>query len=431
MVLTTAVAIKKIKDNGMYSVSGCPGLQLRVRDGKKTYFFRYSFLGQRRSLSLGSADILSLVDARALGSQYAKQVSEGIDPSAEKRAAREKAREEKRRNKLTFEEAALQWVMERKKGNYWKFNAKGERNTLSRLYNHVFSHIGSMGLDEIQPENIRDMILPIWNRSPSTSSKVLADVRAVFRWSIALRLRKNRENPASLQDALGVLLEPYDKMRKEEENFAGLDFHDIPEFVSNIYQLRSRSAEMLLFSIFLAARSKAVRNAKWEDIDLDNRRWIIPLEDDKAKDRNRERTIYLNSAAVQLLENVVRFSESPYVFCNSSGKPYSDMAMNQLIRKVHARKKAIDGLGWIDKEKTVRTGTDCIVTQHGTARSTFRTWAKDDVLGNNKKFDQEAVERCLLHERADPYKGAYDRSKMEQERRRIMEEWGKFCTRLL
>lgn len=226
-------------------------------------------------------------------------------------------------------------------------------------------------------------------------------------------------------------MEPYEKTRKAEENFSGLDFHEIPKFIQEISALHSRSSEMLLLSIFLAARSKAVRNAKWADFDLEKRIWNIPLEDDKAKDLNRERTIYLNSAAVSLLKEVLRFSESPYVFCNAYGKPYSDMAMNQVIRKAHARRKMIDQTGWIDREKSSRTGKECIVTQHGTARSAFRTWAKDDELGNNKKFDQEAVERCLLHDRADPYKGAYDRSKMEHERRRIMEEWGEFCCSFL
>ena len=71
-------------------------------------------------------------------------------------------------------------------------------------------------------------------------------------------------------------------------------------------------------------------------------------------------------------------------------------------------------MGWIDKDKTTRTGKESIATQHGSARSTFRTWAKCDELANNKKYDQEAVELCLLHSRNDPYKGAYDRSKLEK-----------------
>lgn len=171
---------------------------------------------------------MSLADARALANDLLKRIALGEDPAEEKRLARKKATEEKKRKQLTFSDAATQWVAERKAGNYWRYTQKGESNTLSRLHNHVLPHIGEMKIDEIEPEHIREMLLPIWNRSPLTSSKVLADVRAVFRWSIALRLRQNRENPADWNGALGVLMEPYEKTRKEEEKFSGLDFHEIP-----------------------------------------------------------------------------------------------------------------------------------------------------------------------------------------------------------
>lgn len=68
-----------------------------------------------------------------------------------------------------------------------------------------------------------------------------------------------------------------------------------------------------------------------------------------------------------------------------------------------------------------------LITQHGTARASFKTWAKSDELGNNRKYFDEAVELCLLHDRKDPLKGAYDRSTLERERRKIMNDWGKFC----
>ena len=91
------------------------------------------------------------------------------------------------------------------------------------------------------------------------------------------------------------------------------------------------------------------------------------------------------------------------------------------------KQKNIDGIGWIDKEKSQRTEKDCIVTPHGCARATFRTWAKDDTIGNNKVFDQEAVELCLLHSKRDVYNGAYDRARLLTERRKIMDAWGKYC----
>lgn len=429
MQVSTVLEIKNLTAEGYYSITGSRGLQLRVTKYGKEFYFRYSWKGKRQLFKIGTSDSVSLSDARKKAIELSELVRKGTNPKEQKTAGKEECTVEV--NRKTFKECALDWVKERATNNFWKNNVKGEANTLSRLSNHVFPKIGEKAIESIEPEDIRDLLLPVWNRSPSTSSKVLADVRAILRWAIALRIRENRENPADLSGALGVLMEPYNKNRKEEENFSGLDFHEIPEFVKDINTLRSRTAEMLLFSIFLATRSKPVRNAKWSDIDIGKKIWNVPPEDDKVKGSKRSRTIFLNEAAVTLLKNVVRFSESPYVFCNSYGRPYSDMAMNQLIRKAHARKKLLDGIGWIDKEKSKRTGKECIATQHATARSCFETWAKDDVLGNNKQFDKEAINLNMLHERNDPYKGAYDRSKMEQERRNIMEEWGKFCTQLL
>lgn len=373
---------------------------MRVTKYGKEFYFRYSWKGKRQLFKIGTSDSVSLSDARKKAIELSELVRKGTNPKEQKTAGKEECTVEVKRK--TFKECALDWVKERATNNFWKNNIKGEANTLSRLSNHVFPKIGEKAIESIEPEDIKDLLLPVWNRSPSTSSKILADVRAILRWAIALRIRKNRENPADLSGALGVLMEPYNKNRKEEENFSGLDFLEIPEFVKDINTLRSRTAEMLLFSIFLAVRSKPVRNAKWSDIDIEKKIWNVPPEDDKVKGSKRSRTIFLNEAAVTLLKNFVRFSESPYVFCNSYGRPYSDMAMNQLIRKAHARKKLLDGIGWIDKEKSKRTGKECIATQHATARSCFETWAKDDVLGNNKRFDKEAINLNMLHERNDP-----------------------------
>ena len=235
---------------------------------------------------------------------------------------------------------------------YWKNNIKGERDTLSRLSNHVFPVIGDMDINSLKPENIRDVMLPIWNRSPSTSSKVLSDIRAVFRWAIALNYRTESSNPADLHGSLGVLLEPYNKNRKLEETYASIDFKEIPSFVKDISSLISPSSEMLLLSIYLAARSKAIRNMKWEDIDFENKIWTVPLEDDKVKNIKVRNQIFLNSAAINLLKKVTKFPNCPYVFSNSYGRPYTDMAMTQVIRKAHIRKRALTM--WVGLIKTKR-----------------------------------------------------------------------------
>lgn len=120
------------------------------------------------------------------------------------------------------------------------------------------------------------------------------------------------------------------------------------------------------------------------------------------------------------------------IFKTDKGGNFSDAATTALIQRMHEKQKALDGTGCIDPDRPKREGKICIVTMHGTARSGFRTWAKDDRLGNNRKYDQEAAELCLLHCKAsDDYDGAYDRARLSTERQRLMKDWGTFCFSLL
>ena len=272
MALSTALHIKNTKENGWYSISGAKGLYLRICKGKKTYYFRYQCLEKRKTLVIAPCEALTLSEARQKAIELGQLLREGIDPSQQRKEKLKESRaiatKEKKKEEVLFKNIAKKFVRERALNGYWKNNIKGERDTLSRLSNHVFPVIGDMDINSLKPENIRDVMLPIWNRSPSTSSKVLSDIRAVFRWAIALNYRTESSNPADLHGSLGVLLEPYNKNRKLEETYASIDFKEIPSFVKDISSLISPSSEMLLLSIYLAARSKAIRNMKWEDIDF-------------------------------------------------------------------------------------------------------------------------------------------------------------------
>ncbi|WP_425540791.1 tyrosine-type recombinase/integrase [Turicimonas muris] len=277
------------------------------------------------------------------------------------------------------------------------------------------------------PEMIRDIIGPLWETKTNTAQKALTYLRQIFNWSIALRIREDRENPADLRSALGVLLEPQKRNRREKENHAAISVEELPALYAALDKLQGTSPRACQFAILTASRSKAVRLATWDEFDLENKIWNIPLEHDKMKQAKRDRTIPLSDEAVQLLKDLPRYTGQTKVFLSNQMQTLSDMTMSMVLRRLHKKQKNIDGIGWIDKEKSQRTEKDCIVTPHGCARATFRTWAKDDTIGNNKVFDQEAVELCLLHSKRDVYNGAYDRARLLTERRKIMDAWGKYC----
>ncbi len=62
------------------------------------------------------------------------------------------------------------------------------------------------------------IIGPLWETKTNTAQKALTYLRQIFNWSIALRIREDRENPADLRSALGVLLEPQKRNRRERKS---------------------------------------------------------------------------------------------------------------------------------------------------------------------------------------------------------------------
>ena len=134
----------------------------------------------------------------------------------------------------------------------------------------------------------------------------------------------------------------------------------------------------------------------------------------------------LNEQSLYVLKECKKLQQSyglnqlvfPNVHCCL--QPYSDNFFMSFIRVEHERKKKDDSVGWVDAKTGLR------ITQHG-FRSSFKTWSVSDELGNNKKYDRNVSEYCLLHSKSDPYKGGYERCSFEVARREMMDDWGKWC----
>ena len=58
---------------------------------------------------------------------------------------------------------------------------------------------------------------------------------------------------------------------------------EITDFMKELSKRPGLSARALEFSILTVARSGEVRGAKWDEIDFDNKIWIVPAERMKAR----------------------------------------------------------------------------------------------------------------------------------------------------
>ena len=424
-----ASQIKNLPEGKTVAVGGVTGLYFRKAKYQSLFILRYTDASGRHDLSIGTYPQIGLAEARQIALTVRARIAAGKNVIAERQKKQQRAQvAAKLAPKIrTFAEIARAWIKERSEVNYWQNDIKGEARANSILEMHVFPHIGNKNIDLVTVDDIYELLKLIWTTKHSTATKAKTYICKVFQWAIARKLCKRVDNPGDMRSSLGILMEPLQKHKHVSRHHAACPIDEIPRLFAELKRYASVSARACEFGILTCARSKAIRMATWDEIDLNEKIWTIPIEHDKIKTEGRDRRIFLSDQAITVLKSLPKFPGSRVLFPNLRGAPLSDAALTMFLRGMHDARFALDGRGWIDQTAKKRSGNPAVITLHGTARASFRTWAKDDALGNNRLFDQEAVELCLLHAKNDAYKGAYDRATLDNERRMVMAAWGKYC----
>jgi integrase len=99
------------------------------------------------------------------------------------------------------------------------------------------------------------------------------------------------------------------------------------------------------------------------------------------------------------------------------GKPLSDMALTEVIRRMNDAREAIGLPRWTDPKQGGRD-----VVPHG-FRASFRTWVSEAT-----HFSEALAEAALAHRKGDKVEEAYKRGTMLEKRRALMGAWAAYCT---
>jgi integrase len=82
----------------------------------------------------------------------------------------------------------------------------------------------------------------------------------------------------------------------------------------------------------VAARTGEVINAPWDEVDLDEKLWVVSATRMKA---GREHRVPLSVAAMAVLEPMKEIREGEFVFAGGKhGKPLSNMAMLAVLKRM-------------------------------------------------------------------------------------------------
>src|SRR5207245_2121673 len=110
------------------------------------------------------------------------------------------------------------------------------------------------------------------------------------------------------------------KVRRVEHH-AALPYPEIGAFMAELSQQEGIAARALEFAILTAARTGEVRGARWEEIDLSGKTWMIPGVRMKA---GREHRVPLSDAALAIVETMAAIRQGEFVFPGGkAGRPLS------------------------------------------------------------------------------------------------------------
>ena len=383
----TARTVSAISKPGVYGDGG--GLWLQVSPtGAKSWILRYTIAGRARWMGLGGVDLVTLAEAREAARAGRKLARDGVDPIDRRRAAKQEAQ-----SAVSFKDAADRYIKAHRPS--WK-NEKHADQWPATLETYAYPHFGHLPVSHIEVGHVLKAIEPIWSTKAETASRVRGRIEAVLDWATARNYRSG-ENPARWKGHLDKLLPPRKKLARTVHH-AALPYPEIGDFMAALREQGGIGARALEFCILVAGRTGEIIGATWPEVDFDAKVWTIPGSRMKA---GKDHKVPLSPRAIEILREMEKLSGA-YIFPGlKKDRPLSNMALLATLKRM----KRDD------------------LTTHG-FRSTFRDWAAE-----RTNYPREVAEMALAHAIGDKVEAAYRRGDLFEKRRRLMQEWAKFCDR--
>ena len=388
----TAIRAAKPKEK-VYKLFDAGGLYLEVNPaGGRWWRWKYRFGGKEKRISFGVYPEVPLKTARERRDAARKQVADGIDPGAARKAAKQAEA-----GAESFEAIAREW--------HGKFSPGWEPShadrILRRLERDIFPWIGKRPIAEIKAPELLSMLRRIESRGAlETTHRAMQNCGQVFRYAVAT----GRAERDATGDLRGALPRPNIKHHSSimEPKLIGELLRAI-----DAYQGYFATKCALRLAPLVFVRPGELRRAQWPEIDLEKGEWRIPAERMKMREQH---IVPLSRQAVEVLRELEPLTNRPipsrpsapcYVFpsARTRERPMSENAVLAALRR----------MGYTTEE----------MTGHG-----FRSMAS--TLLHEQGWNHQAIERQLAHAERNAVSAAYNFAEHLPERRKMMQAWADY-----
>jgi integrase len=369
--------VKKYSDGG--------GLNLVInKSGSVHWRLSYRMYGKQKTITLGHYPILTLAQARIKRNDIKAKIRQGIDPIRKKDKGN------------SFKEIAQQWfdtnlAITNNKG-LPKWSDKHAKRIWKSLEDNIFNHIGHYPISSIDSVKLTEVLKVIEARgSLEHLKKIRVRCSNVFVYARVKGLITI--NPA--QDLETILQSPTPK------NFNSIQLKDLPDLIKDIesYDGEPTTKAGLKIALHTFLRTNEIRYSKWNEIDFENKLWIISADRMKMK---RSHIIPMSKAVIKILKQLEPYTgQYEYIFASTHKpheKPFSENAMLYALYR----------LKWQGRH-----------TVHG-----FRHLASTTLreLG----YDGHLVEKQLSHESKNKIESTYNKAEYLADRTKMMNDWSSF-----
>lgn len=398
--------VAQLVEPGLHAVGGAAGLCLQVEpSGSRRWVLRVMIAGKRREMGLGGFPDVKLADARRLAREAREAISKGSDPIEERRAAKARLLAQAGRL-LTFEQACRDYLAAH--GKTWKHPAHAQawKHTLLTIActgkdcgeagNAV--GLGKLAVGDIETAHVLNLLRPLWATTTETAQRTRQRCEAVLNAAKAAGAihAPAWTNPFRWKGHLDAVLAKPRKLAPIQHHPA-LPAAEAADFMVALRERNGSAARALEWIVLTACRSEEGRAARWSEINVNTKVWIVPGHRMKG---GKEHRVPLSEAAVVLLNDLPKLAGCDLLFPGATGKRVSDVAVSKLCGEL--------------------SGKRCV--PHGW-RSTFRDWS-----GDYTAYPRDVCEAALAHV-IGGVEGAYRRGDAVERRRPLMEDWAKFLSK--
>jgi integrase len=288
-----ALTLPEGKSEHLVPYGMVPGLALRLRaGGSRAWIFSYRIGRRQRRLTLGSATVLSVQEARRQAIQLYAKAKLGIDPAQQKEQAKAEAADTIK-SKLPL---YLGRQQERVR------NGKLRQSSYVEIERHLVVHGKRLHAKSVREPNRRDvasLLSALTEKlSGATINRVQSTWSGFFAWTIGEGLRD--DNPVTGTERRDEV--------KRKRLISVAELRDIWEALRD-----DAYGDIVRLLILCGSRREEIGGLQHSEIDLKTRRITLPPERTK---NGREHEIYLSDSALDILQAQPRLMWSDGTPCD-------------------------------------------------------------------------------------------------------------------